>query len=570
MNPLEMFLRKHAPEAVAVYDSRLNLLDANDSFYRFFPDCTEKSLSEMFSDMAGGEDFFAQMMTVVEVENGIGECTVARNSVGNRWEFRVNLIGYCEGDEKGYVCSFQDITEYLFVQKVLMHRSDSLERLDRNSPVGVFKAAVGGSILYVNEGLVSMLGYESEHQIFNLELSATWVDTDDRNSLLDSLKLNKVVNGFETRWKRRNGDVFWVSLTATAQQDRAGDLMYIEVVALDIDEKKRAENDLKRLQNRLQSIIDEKTNELKRANDLLLKEVAERQKAESIYAVLHAIAEETAKTVSLKSLLEFIHHQLSRIIHTPNLYFAFYNAQSDSYTFPYSIDSKDGVDTFVGSESMKGSLTEYVRTTGKPVLIDNEDYARMVEQGALRSIGSPSEQWMGVPLKDSEGVWGVLAVQSYDMKNVFSEKDLVLLAGLADSVSMAVGRFRAEQNRKRIESLYNTVVDNLLQGVIMCDPYDRIIFANEAFAKIVGIPAKQLEGTEFQSLIPERDKDKTANVREARTLGECSSYQISLIRSNGEPVPVSISGIPRFEDTGNFIGTVGLFDLIEEGEHLLE
>ncbi len=570
MNPMEFFIREHSDTAVAVYDQRLNYLDGNQSLRDIFPDRYELSLPDLLSNMTNGEDFLSQMMMVVEVEKSKGSCTMAYSYNGDRREFRVELIANEVNEEKRYICTFSDITEFLFVQKVLMHRSDSLERLDRNTPVGVYKAAVGGNILYVNSGLVSMLGYENEHQIFNLEVSSTWVEMTDRDRLLSIIREQKIVNGFETRWKRKNGKVFWVSLTATGQVDRAGNLVYIEVVALDIDNKKRAEEDLKRLQNQLHTIIDSKTAELKRANDMLLKEVAERQRAESIYAVLHAIAEETVRTESLGGLLEFIHNELSKIIHTPNLYFAFYHKQTETYSFPYSVDKKDGVEDFISEDSMKGSLTDYVRYTGKPILVDHEEYNRMIEEKIIRSIGSPSEQWMGAPLKDSEGVWGVLVVQSYAMKNVFSKTDLVLFSGLADSISMAIGRYRSEQNRRRIESLYNTVVDSLVQGVIMCDPMDRILFANQAFSKIIGIPAEKLEGRLFSEIIPNRDAGRTAGVREARSLGQCSSYQIALIRADGEEIPVSVSGIPRFEDGDTFIGTIGTFDIIEEGELLQE
>ena len=570
MNPIEFFAREHDETAIAVYDGKLTFLDCNTEFRNIFLLNSELSLSDLLGQMVSGEDFLSQMMMVVEVEKCNGSCTIAYSSDGNRREFRVGLIAYGEGSEKRYICSFRDVTEYLFVQKVLMHRSDSLESLDRNSPVGVFKAAVGGNILYVNSGLVSMLGYENEHQVYNLEIAETWVDVNDRAEMLNVLSEKKIVNGFETRWKRKDGSVFWASLTATSQLDTKGNLIYIEVVALDIDEKKRAENDLKRLQNRLHSIIETKTAELKRSNNNLLKEVADRQKAESIYSVLHSIAEETVKTESLQTLLEFIHHELSKVIHTPNLYFAFYNKHTGSYSFPYSVDQEDGVVSFLSSESMRGSLTDHVRMTGKPVLVDNDEYSKMTREGAIKSVGSPSEQWMGVPLKDSHGVWGVLVVQSYSMKNVFSNRDLVLLSGLGDSISMAISRYRAEQDRRRIESLYNTVVDNLIQGVIMCDPVDRILFANRAFSRIVGVPAEELEGKTFYELVSEKDAEKAASVMEARTLGECSSYQISLIHTSGEAIPVSISGIPRFEDGDSFIGTIGLFDIIEEGEHLLE
>ena len=219
---------------------------------------------------------------------------------------------------------------------------------------------------------------------------------------------------------------------------------------------------------------------------------------------------------------------------------------------------------------MKGGLTDYVRATGKPLLIDEDTRKNMIAEEQIRAIGAPSEQWMGVPLRGPEGIWGVLVVQSYSMKNIFSNTDLVLLSGLAESISMAIDRYRTDQNRKRVESLYNTVVENLSQGVLMCDPGDTILFANKAFSSIVGIPAESLTGMKFDSLISSRDSGRTASVREMRSVGQRSSYQISLIRPDGEKVPVTVSGIPRSEEGDVFQGTIGLFDVIEEGEHLLE
>ncbi len=569
-SPFEIFAREQDETGIGVYDHQLNFLDCNLSFSKFFNSCKDYSLSDLLSLMTSGIDFLSEMMISVEMENGTGACSVAYVSDGDRREFRVKLIATGEGEEKKYICSFKDVTEFLFFQKVLVHRTDSLESLDRNSPVGVFKSAAAGTVLYVNNGLVSMLGYENEHQLYNAQLSDVWVNLSNRDDLLSLLGKNKMVNGFETRWHRKNGSPFWVSLTATCQQDKDGNIVYFEVVAIDIDEKKQVEEDLKRLQNQLHSMIDSKTAELKRANDLLLKEVAVRQRAESVYAVLHSIAEETVRTLSLRDLLEFIHNQLSRVIHTPNLYFAFYHPTTDTYTFPYSVDIEDYVEAFLGSESMKGSLTDYVRTTGKPLLVDNDAFDKMTADGSVTTIGNPSEQWMGVPLRGPDGIWGVLAVQSYTMKNVFSQTDLVLFSGLAKSISMAIDRYRAEQNRKRIESLYNTVVNNLHHGVLMCDPADNILFANKAFSNIVGIPAEQLKGMNISSLISSRDVGRTASVREIRSMGERSSYQLTLIRPDGEKIPVTVSGIPRFEEGESFQGTIGLFDVIEEGEHLLE
>lgn len=569
-NPFEIFARKYDSTGIGIYDHQLKYIESNLSFDSFFASCREDSLSDLLSRMASGEDFLSQMMMYIEMENGVGACSVAFSSEGDRKEFKVKLIATGEEQERKYICSFTDVTEFLFTQKVLMHRSDSMENLDRNSPVGVFKAAVSGGVLYVNNGLVSMLGYANEHELYNLHLSKVWASATDRKDLLDQLRLNKTVNGFEVRWKRKGGSPFWVSLTATSQKDKDGNIVYFEVVALDVDQKKKAEDDLRRLQSRLHDMIDSKTAELKRANDLLLKEVAVRQRAESIYSVLHSIAEETVTTKSLADLLKFIHNELSRVIHTPNLYFAFYNQTTDTYTFPYSVDMEDGVDSFVGYETMKGSLTDYVRTTGQPLLIDQEAFNKMIEEERVISIGYSSEQWMGVPLSGPYGTWGVLVVQSYSMKNVFSNTDLVLFSGLAKSISMAIDRYRTEQNRRRIESLHNTIVENLHQGVLMCDPSDNILFANEAFANIVGIPADQLSGMNITSLISPRDAGRTASVMEMRSMGERNSYQLTLVRPDGEKIPVTVNGIPRIEEGDIFQGTIGLFDIIEEGDIFLE
>ncbi|PIE52241.1 hypothetical protein CSA37_07730 [Candidatus Fermentibacteria bacterium] len=571
MNPFEFFAREHDETAVAIYDIKMNLLDCNRTFCETFLEKSKLPLTDLMAFMVNSDESLAQMLLVVEVEKSRGLCTMAYTAEGNRKEFRVRLNSIGEDADKKYICSFTDVTDCMFFQKVLMRKKDHLEKLDRISPVGVFNSSSGGSVLYVNSGLVAMLGYDNEYQVYNLELKDTWVNPADRDELLAILNKDRIVSGYETQWRKRDGTVFWVSLAATGQLDRSGNVSYIEVVVLNIESKKRTEKGHKQLQQHLHSIVNNKTAELQKSNEKILQEIAERQRAESLYEVLHSIAKETERTNSLHALLEFIHRELNKLVPTPNIYFAFFNKHTNRYYFPYSVDKGDCISSFITSEAMQGSLTEYVRTTGNPLLVDEKEFAKMLSAGKIKEVGPPCHQWMGIPLKDSQGVWGVLSVQSYDTKSLFSETDLVMLSGLADNISMAISRYRSELNRRKIQSLYNTVVDNLIQGVVMCDPEDVILFANRAFSGIMGIPAENLEGMNFADLIPEPDDVARAyRVREARRLGESSSYHISLKRSTGELIPVSINGIPRFEDGDYFIGTIGLIDLLDEAEVLLE
>jgi len=100
MDSMEYFTREVSDTAVAVYDQRLNPVDCNKSFRDIFKSFSELPLSDLLSKMVSGEDFFSQMMMIVEVEKSKGSCTMAYNTEDDSLEFRVELVGLGEGDDK--------------------------------------------------------------------------------------------------------------------------------------------------------------------------------------------------------------------------------------------------------------------------------------------------------------------------------------------------------------------------------------------------------------------------------------------------------------------------------------
>ncbi len=570
IGPLEQFVQNYELKGIVVYNQRLDFVECNKSFRNIFLDFTENNLSALLQQIEKENNYLSQLIMAIETGQESAECTLAYDSINGRKNYNLRLtVTVCNGS-KFFVCTFEDITEFLFLQSILSHQTDNLETLNGTSLAAVYRASVDGKVLYVNRGLVSMLDYSNERELYSLEPYQVWASISDREKLLQLLKTNNSINGFETRWRNKNNEIFWVSLAASCQYSPNNEISSFEVVAINVNEKKEAEIELQHLQNHLHNMVESKTIELQRANDLLLKEVSIRQRAESIYEILHSLAEKTTQTDSLNNLLEFIHNKLSSIIHAPNLYFAFFNRKANTYSFPYSVDQNDPVENFADVKLMKGSLTDYVRVSAKPLLVNKDGISKMEHNNQIRLVGSPCEQWMGVPLKDSSGVWGVLVVQSYTMQNVFSQSDLLLFSNLADNISMAISQYRAEQARKKIEALYNTVVDNLQQGVIMCDPEDNILFANKAFSNIVKIPPDILTTMNISELIPKKEVGRTASVRELRSIGERSTYHLTLIRKDGERINVSVSGIPNFESDNVFQGTIGLFEIIEDMDDFIE
>ena len=62
---------------------------------------------------------------------------------------------------------------------------------------------------------------------------------------------------------------------------------------------------------------------------------------EAVRTVVFNIAEGSSKAQNPGEFYKFIHHEIRRIIDTPNFYVAVYDIESDEVSFPYYSDSED-------------------------------------------------------------------------------------------------------------------------------------------------------------------------------------------------------------------------------------
>ena len=172
-------------------------------------------------------------------------------------------------------------------------------------------------------------------------------------------------------------------------------------------------------------------------------EELERQREKDIPSVLFGISQATSMSNNLDELYPIIHEQLGKLIDTTNFYIALYNNETREYSFPYCIDEFEDEEDYE-PQRMDGSLTDYVRRTRKPILVDEEVNRQLAERGEATVVGVPSAVWMGVPLQTSKSVIGVAAVQSYVDGSLYSQDDLELLSFVSEHVALAIELKRAE------------------------------------------------------------------------------------------------------------------------------
>ncbi len=181
-----------------------------------------------------------------------------------------------------------------------------------------------------------------------------------------------------------------------------------------------------------------------------VRDITAQKNEELARSVLLNISQTAGSTDTLEAFLHTVRQELGRLMDTTNFYVALYDEETRLYSFPYHADLLDAAPT--GPVPLENSVTDYVRRTGEPYLIDQRTQERLEDEQDVTVYGEPSPVWMGMPLKTSRGVFGVVAVQSYDESELYTERELELMRFVSGNISLAVERKKAEEERRGLEA----------------------------------------------------------------------------------------------------------------------
>lgn len=176
------------------------------------------------------------------------------------------------------------------------------------------------------------------------------------------------------------------------------------------------------------------------------------------------ISEEAHTAINIEEFVATIHGILADLVNARNFFIGLYDEKANKYFFPYFEDEYDSIETTGVSSAydeslettlydLSGTLTDYVRRTGKPIRFPNETISNLYESGEITLFGSQSHSWLGVPLKLSGLTMGVMAVQSYDQKDAYSVRDEELLVFISDHIARAIENVMAEEKMRKQHQL---------------------------------------------------------------------------------------------------------------------
>jgi PAS domain S-box-containing protein len=114
---------------------------------------------------------------------------------------------------------------------------------------GIYRSSLEGRFLDVNPALIGMLGYNSALEILALDpQKEVFVDPAEYTRLVDEFRRNGRMDGFEVRWKRKDGGIITVRISgrAVAGGDEPSDVL--EAIAEDITERRLLEDQFRQAQ----------------------------------------------------------------------------------------------------------------------------------------------------------------------------------------------------------------------------------------------------------------------------------------------------------------------------------
>jgi two-component system cell cycle sensor histidine kinase/response regulator CckA len=160
---------------------------------------------------------------------------------------------------RAVVVNFHDITERKNAEEALRKSEEKYRNIFENAVEGIFQTTPEGQFLSANPALARMHGFETPDELMRAITSTTdqmYVDSGDHKKIMKLLEKQDVVKDFQTKMRKQDGSIIWISMTSRSVKDAMGKIKYHEGVVQDITEQKEAENKLRESEERYRTAIE--------------------------------------------------------------------------------------------------------------------------------------------------------------------------------------------------------------------------------------------------------------------------------------------------------------------------
>ncbi len=179
-------------------------------------------------------------------------------------ESSVSLMEDAEGERIGFRGIARDVSERFQAAVALQENEKKYRTLFEDSRDAIFISDPIGKLIDANQSMLDLFGY-TRSEMMQLNVWDTDTDPDGRVRFQQATKQTGSVRDLEVKLQKKNGAQMDCLVTATARLADDGGVLAFQGIVRDITKRKQVEADLRKHQEHLEELVEDRTAELGKA-----------------------------------------------------------------------------------------------------------------------------------------------------------------------------------------------------------------------------------------------------------------------------------------------------------------
>jgi PAS domain S-box-containing protein len=273
-------------ELICRYHPDGNMTFVNKTYRNYFGKSESELIGEKFCQEMSDKDReeFNKMLMYLIPENpgNIFKHNIVLNNEVRWLEWFTKAIFDDNSRLVEYQSVGRDITNNKKTEEQLKEKENKYRALLERNNDGIILIKPDGKIIEANYKACLMFEYNKEELTgMSIERLVPDEEKEDSKNRIKSLMNGEQLEIYERIFITGTGKKIYTEINTALVYDVNGNPNHIQIIARDISNRKKQEEELKQYRNQLERMVEIRTKALKKINEKLKKEIEERKKTES-------------------------------------------------------------------------------------------------------------------------------------------------------------------------------------------------------------------------------------------------------------------------------------------------
>jgi PAS domain S-box-containing protein len=277
-------LVKQSSDGIYILEPRSSrILEANDQFLKMLGYTEEEITRLSLEDIVvfESESVKESIAKVLKDRQDVFGLRQYRCKDGSLIDVEISATLMSVGDARVIMVNVRNVTDRRRAEAALRASERRYRTLFEESRDAVYLNRLNGAFVDGNQSMLDLFGYTKE-EMTGLNSRALYVNPSQRDEFKALLWEKGFVRDYEVRFRRKDGSVMNCLVTSTFWRADDGTLLGYQGIIHDITERKLAEEALRAARDELELRVQERTVELRSANEKLLQELGRRKQIEEM------------------------------------------------------------------------------------------------------------------------------------------------------------------------------------------------------------------------------------------------------------------------------------------------